>query len=423
MLFLAEGSPDRRFGLDEAASALKAVLGRLGGKNRVLAVPPDITRVHSLAGPLTEAAWEHFGDNLTDVLPAIGTHDPMRPDEIGAMFGRVPSRLFRVHDWRNGTELLGTVPGEFVRSVSEGLVDYDIPIEIAKRIAQGRHDLILSIGQVVPHEVAGMAGHVKNLFVGTGGSAAINRSHFLGAAFGMERIMGRAGTPVRKVLDYGADHFAKHLPVLYVLTVVGKDARGELALRGLFIGDDAECFRRAADLALRVNFRLLDEPLRKVVVYLDPREYRSTWLGNKSIYRTRMAIADGGELVVLAPGVEKFGEDAGVDAIIREYGYVGTPRILELMKSREDIRRNLCAAAHLIHGSSEGRFGITYCPGRLTRGEIEGVNFRYGDLAEMMRRYDPANLADGFNTMPDGEEIFFVSNPALGLWAHRDRFK
>jgi hypothetical protein len=238
----------------------------------------------------------------------------------------------------------------------------------------------------------------------------------------MERIMGRAHTPVRRVLNYGSDHFARHLPIIYVLTVVGKDPLGRLVVRGLFIGDDVECFQQAAELSLKVNFELLVKPIRKAVVYLDPSEFRSTWLGNKSIYRTRMAIADGGELIVLAPGVSEFGEDPGIDGLIRKYGYTGTPNVLDLVKKNEDLRQNLSAAAHLIHGSSEGRFTITYCPGKMARDEIENVHFRYARLETMLDRYDPGRLKDGFQTMPDGEEIFYISNPALGLWAYKGRF-
>jgi len=284
-------------------------------------------------------------------------------------------------------------------------------------------DLILSIGQIVPHEVIGMAGYNKNIFIGTGGPEGINKSHFLGAVYGMERMMGRADTPVRRVLNYASEHFAKHLPILYVLTVVGRGDDGKLIVRGLYIGDDAECFNLASALSLKVNFQMLDEPLKKVVVYLDPSEFKSTWLGNKSVYRTRMAIADGGELIVLAPALKEFGEDKQIDGLIRKYGYVTTPQVLEFVKDNEDLRNNLSAAAHLIHGSSENRFTITYCPGHLTKQEIESVNFRYADLTEMSKRYNPDKLTDGFNTLPGGEKIFYISNPALGLWAHKDRFK
>jgi hypothetical protein len=239
----------------------------------------------------------------------------------------------------------------------------------------------------------------------------------------MERMMGRADTPVRRVLNYGSEHFTNHLPIVYILTVIGRDDRGDLAIRGLFIGDDRECFYQAAELSLKVNFQMLDEPLDKVVVYLDPSEYRSTWLGNKSIYRTRMAIADGGELIILAPGLSTFGEDPNIDSLVRKYGYAGTPKVLELARTQEDLAQNLGTAAHLIHGSSEERFTITYCPGALTKEEIEQVNFRYADLGTMMEKYNPKKLSDGLNVLRNGEKIFFISNPALGLWADKKRFE
>jgi hypothetical protein len=238
----------------------------------------------------------------------------------------------------------------------------------------------------------------------------------------MERMMGRADTPVRRILNYAGEKFTPHLPIVYVQTVVGRDVDGRLQVRGLFVGDDTEVFTRAAALSLRVNFEMLEAPLAKVVVYLNPSEFKSTWLGNKAVYRTRMAMADRGELVVLAPGLREFGEDREIDRLIRKYGYRGTPATLAATKAQAELQHNLSAAAHLIHGSSEGRFDITYCPGHLTRQEIESVGFRYADLSAMTGRYDPAKLQDGWNTLPDGERIFFISNPALGLWAYRGRF-
>jgi nickel-dependent lactate racemase len=317
---------------------------------------------------------------------------------------------------------LGEVPGEFMLKVSEGKLDYPWPAQVNKLLRDGGHDLILSIGQVVPHEVVGFANYNKNIFVGTGGSMGIHRSHFLGAVYGMERMMGRANTPVRKVLNYASEHFATKLPIVYVQTVVGKNAAGRLAVRGLYIGDDAECFDRAAELSLKVNFQMLDCEIKKAVVFLDPHEFRSTWLGNKSVYRTRMALADNAELIVLAPAVHEFGEDAAIDKLIRKYGYCGTPATLEAVKNDPALAANLSAAAHLIHGSSEGRFRIRYCPGHLTREEIESVHFEYGDLAEYTAKYNPEKLKDGWNVV-DGEEIFYISNPGLGLWAYGDRFK
>jgi nickel-dependent lactate racemase len=423
MILFNRGSADTAFSLREVREALFSALDRLGEKKRVIAVPPDFTRFHSQAGALTEMAWEYYGSRLTDILPAIGTHFPMTGEEIGTMFGETPKKLFRNHDWRSGLATLGEVPPSFIKEVSEGKLDYGIPIQVDRLIADGSHDLILSIGQIVPHEVIGMAGFNKNIFVGTGGDEGINKTHFLGAVYGMERMMGRADTPVRRVLNYASEHFARHLPIVYVLTVVGKDDAGKLAIRGLYIGDEIECFNQAAALSLKINVNLLDAPIQKAVVYLDPSEFRSTWLGNKSIYRTRMALANHGELIVLAPELTRFGEDDKIDRLIRKYGYVGTPRVLELVRTQLDLRQNLGTAAHLIHGSSEGRFTVTYCTGGLTRHEVEGVGFQYEDLDTMMNRYNPSKLKDGYNTLADGEVVFYISNPGLGLWACRDRFE
>lgn len=428
MLYYEIGSIDLELGPDDLKKGLFEALDKMGSKQKVLVVPPDYTRLPSRAGELTEFTWEYYGERLTDVLPALGTHTPMTPNQIDHMFGKLPASLIREHDWRHDVVTVGTVPAAFVKEVSEGAVEFPWPAQVNKLLIEGRFDLILSIGQVVPHEVVGMANYNKNIFVGTGGVEGINKSHFVGASYGMERMMGHADTPVRRIFNYASEHFTNELPIVYVQTVVGLDkSDGKVKTRGLYIGDDFEVFDKAAKLSLLVNFDMLDEPLKKVVVYLDPTEFKSTWLGNKSVYRTRMAIDDDGELIILAPALKEFGEDKEIDRLIRKYGYFGTPATLKACDENVELRNNLSAAAHLIHGSSEGRFSITYCPGKgpenLTKEDIEGVGFKYADIDEVTSKYDPLKLRDGYNTMPDGEEIYYISNPALGLWAFKDRFK
>ena len=421
-LFFAAGSPTTEMSSAEIRAGLFEALTKLGERKRVLAVPPDFTRFHSQSGILTEMAWDFYGDRLLDVLPALGTHTAMSDTQIATMFGKTPRDLFRVHNWRDDIVTLGEVPGALMLEVSEGKLDYPWPAQVNKLLRDGGHDLILSIGQVVPHEVVGMANGSKNIFVGTGGVMGIHRSHFLGAVYGMERMMGRADTPVRRVLNYASEHFGHLMPqIVYVQTVVNKNAAGQLVLRGLYIGDDTECFELAAALSLQCNFLMMDREIGKAVVFLDPHEFHSTWLGNKSVYRTRMALADNAELIVLAPGVHEFGEDKMIDTLIRRYGYCGTPATLEAVKNDPQLAANLSAAAHLIHGSSEGRFTIRYCPGHLSRQEIEGVHYAYGDLRSYSAKYNPDKLKDGWN-MVDGEEIFYISNPGLGLWAYEGRF-
>jgi nickel-dependent lactate racemase len=423
MIYFERGSENDDLGLTGLEEGLVTALDKLDVKGRVLAIPPDFTRMHSFAGPLVQLTEKYYGNQLTDILPALGTHAPMSAKEIDEMFRGVSADKFRVHNWREDIVTLGEVPGRYLADISGGRVSYAWPAQVNRLLAEGGYELILSVGQVVPHEVIGMANYNKNIFVGTGGPEGINKSHFLGAVYGMEKIMGRSDTPVRQVLNYASREFAADLPIVYVQTVVSPDADRNLKIRGLYIGDDEECFEKASELSLKVNFEMLDRPLDKVVVYLDPHEFKSTWLGNKSIYRSRMALADEGELIVLGPGVKEFGEDRAIDGLIRKYGYRTSPEVLESVENNADLMDNLSAAAHLIHGSSENRFRITYCPGHLSREEIEGVGFRYAELDKMMRRYDPKELKDGFNTLPDGEEVFFISNPALGLWAYEGRFE
>ena len=422
MLYFSEGSPSSVIDDRRARELIDRMLLAMGQLDRVLLLPPDFTRRHSGAGELTVLLYERLRRHAhVEIMPALGTHAPMTELELETMFPGVPEPAFRVHDWRRELVRLGEVPAAHVREITEGKLDFPLACEINRLLVDEPWDRIISIGQLVPHEVAGIANHYKNVFVGVGGHDTINKTHFIGAVCGMEAAMGRAHTPVRAVFEYMARHFTCDLPITYVLTVRAADAGGTLVTRGMYAGDDAACFRDGAVLCQKVNIDLFDEPISKVVVYLDPTEYKSTWLGNKAIYRTRMAMAAGGELIILAPGVGSFGEDPEIDRLIRRYGYRGTAHTLQAVRQNKELAANLAAAAHLIHGSSEGRFGITYCPGKLTRADVEAVGFSYGDLVQIRELYKPAALRDGWNDVK-GDRVFFVSNPGLGLWALRSQF-
>jgi len=426
-VFIEQSGLDQALTFEEQCALLDRALRQWERPlRRVLLLPPDITRINSGVGPLTAWLYERLKPK-TDVhiMPALGTHNPMTPDELRTMFGeRIPLDAFSVHDWRRGIVHLGDIEPEFIRELSEGRLDYPVRVEVSRRLFDG-YDLIISLGQIVPHEVAGMANYTKNICVGAGGADIVNKSHFLGAVYGMERIMGRAENPVRRLLDTAAARYLPDLPILYVLTVMARNPQTRaMEMRGLFIGEDRCAYERGAALSRKVNLDLLDEPVDKVIVYLDPEEFKSTWLGNKAVYRTRMAIADGGELIVLAPGLRQFGEDPTIDRLIRKYGYRGTQATLDAVRANTDLQENLSAAAHLIHGSSEGRFRVTYCPGPgVSEAEIRSVGFDYAPLSKMIERYDPERLSDGWNELSVGERVYFISHPGLGLWAERSRFE
>ena len=392
-----------------------AILSQKDRLRKVLLLPPDFTRFHSGAGKIANHLYHVLKDTCqVDVMPTLGTHVPMTDEEIRQMYGDIPLERFIVHNWREDVVKLGEVPQEYVTEVSEGLVNEAIPVEVNRLVVDPSYDLVLSIGQVVPHEVVGMANYGKNL---CGGKDMINIVHMLGAFYGLERLMGRDFSPVRKVFDYAEEHFLQKVPLCYILTVTTAP-KGEIQMHGLFIGRERRAFEEAVALAQQTNMIFVDKPMKKCVVLLDEHEFKTTWVGNKAVYRTRMAIADGGELIVLAPGVDKFGEDASIDKLIRKYGYCGREKVLELVDKPEcgDLRENLSVAAHLIHGSSDGRFHITYCTTHLTENEVRGVCFGYMPYAEAAQKYDPAVLTDGYHEI-DGEKIFYISNPALGLWS------
>lgn len=415
---------DRGLSPEEIRSAL---LRSLEGRQlkKVLIIPPDCSRFHSGGGFIT---CEYYKALLkrgveVDVMPALGTHDPLTPDQAAMMYPDIPCGKLIAHNWRTDVVKLGEVPGDYISKITDGLWEDGLSVEINRRVLDPSYDLILSVGQVVPHEVIGMSNHSKNLFVGVGGSDMINKSHMIGAVYGMERMMGRDHTPVRKIFDYALEHFLRELPIVYVLTVTTVLGR-DICTHGLFIGEGRNCLEKAIKLAQKKNIIFVPHDLRKCVTFLDPHEIHTTWIGNKSVYRTRMAMADGGELIVLAPGVERFGEDPMQDKLIRKYGYRGRRKILSDFRDPEngDIRENMGTAAHLIHGSPDGRFTVTYAVKNISREEIDAVGFQGASYDEMIKRYDPRKLMPGYNTLLDGEEIYYIPNPAIGLWISRDRF-
>ncbi|MHA2295410.1 MAG: lactate racemase domain-containing protein [Candidatus Hodarchaeales archaeon] len=419
----SEGSSRHSITIEDKKRLLIEILEKMDSLRKVLIIPPDFSRFHSGAGEITQILYELLPKKCQiDIIPALGTHSPMTDKQIALMFGNIPIERFIIHNWRNDVIKIGEIPYSFIKEVSFDELDYSINVDVNRILIDGNYDMVFSIGQVVPHEVAGMANENKNIFVGLGGVDMINKSHFLGAMHGIEHILGQIDTPVREVFNYAEERFLVDIPITYILTVSDINESGNLVVRGFFSGDDHEAFKQAARLSQEVNINILDESLEKIVVYLDPDEYKSTWLGNKAIYRTRMAIADEGHLIILSPGLKKFGEDKVIDQLIRKHGYVTKREILKLVKNKQDLRNNLSVVAHLIHGSSEGRFQVKYCPKHVSKEEITNVNYLYGELHEIMKRYDPKKLVDGYNELDDGEKIFFISNPATGLWTVRDKF-
>ena len=388
---------------------------------RVLLLPPDLTRAHSGAGRITELLFNALPDAHVEVIPTLGQHLPHTEAENKWMFGSIPEDRIFAHDWRNGCTHVGTIPAAMVKDTTDGAADWDIPVDLNSKLINEPWDLIVNIGHVVPHEVLGFANHNKNYFIGLGGKDTICASHIAAAVYGIENNLGCLISPLRACYNWSEKQHLASLPDVYLQIVMRRDEQNCLVTSGIYVGDDLETYLEAAKASREQNITVFDEPIRKVVAVMQADEFRATWVANKAVYRTRMAIADGGELLILAPGVERFGEQPEVDALIRKYGYKGTAITLSLYRTEADMQEIPHGVAHLIHGSSEGRFTITYAPGHLTQAEIEQVGYQYADLTEMQRRYDPLVMKEGWNILPDGEKVFYIGTPSAGLWSTREK--
>jgi nickel-dependent lactate racemase len=389
---------------------------------KVLLLPPDITRAHSGAGRLTELLYQIFSQEAdVHVIPTLGQHVPHTPEENRRMFGSIPEERIHAHDWVGGSVRIGEVPAEFMKEKTGGAADWPLPVVLNEKLMREPWDIILNVGHVVPHEVLGFANHNKNYFIGLGGKETICAAHIASACYGIENNMGTLVTPVRACFNKAEDDFLGHLPDVYVQIVMARNAQGQLATTGLYVGDDLETYLQAAKQSREENITILDEPIKKVVCVMQGDEFYSTWVANKAVYRTRMALADDGELLIIAPGLKRFGEQPEVEQIIRKYGYCGTPKVMEAYRSDPFLRNYAHAAAHLIHGSSEGRFRITYAPGFLSKAEIEGIGYGYADLGETLKKYPLDILHEGYNDMINGERIFFIPTPSAGLWATKQK--
>lgn len=402
--------------LDEARSRLCKDF------RRVLLLPPDLTRMHSGAGWITESIYRKLPKTCdVHVIPTLGQHVPHTPEENRAMFGSIPNERIHAHDYKHGVTRLGVVPASVMEEKSGGKVRVEIPIDLNSMLVGEKWDLVVNVGHVVPHEVLGFANHNKNYFIGLGGKETLCASHIAAAYFGIENNLGRLITPLRACYNYAEEKFLAHLPDVFVQIVMARDEQQRYVQTGLHVGDDLETYLVAARQSRRQNVTLLDEPVKKIVAVMQADEFRSTWVANKAVYRTRLAMADGGELLIIAPGLERFGEQPEIEQIIRRYGYCGTPRVMELLKTQRDLQEFANGAAHLMNGSPEGRFRVTYAPGKLTKQEIESVHFGYADLDDTLKRYPPDRLTEGWNTMPDGERIYFINTPSAGLWSTKAR--
>jgi len=325
---------------------------------RVLAVIPDRTRDDNtdVLFPIISQELAVVGASRFDALVAQGTHPPMTNAEKRAKIGAGHSPMplvgeFFDHHWDRPSELitLGTLSGADVSSLTGGLMNREVPVQLNAHLAPGQYDVVFVIGATVPHEVAGFAGGAKYFFPGVAGPELTHLTHWLGALATIERVIGRIETPTRRVIEAAADRVPA--PVLAFTSVSTRNDAG-LRTHALFAGDLRETVRSAAEVSSRVHVRYTGRRYRRVVALLD-EHYDELWVGGKASYKVGGIIEDGGELVIYAPHLTGISTTHG--RLIEKYGYAPLEQVREMVEQSDELQANLCVAAHLAHVSYAGR--------------------------------------------------------------------
>ncbi|HEX6650606.1 MAG TPA: lactate racemase domain-containing protein [Pyrinomonadaceae bacterium] len=334
---------------------LRQVLDVVQPGERVLAIIPDKTRDDSthLLFPIANDFLSKREVASFDVLVAQGTHAAMSESQKLIKIGSTnfSGQLFD-HRWDDPEELIiiGELSAETVEQLTGGLLTDAVPVSLNKLLAPGIYDTILVFGATVPHEVAGFAGGAKYFFPGVAGPELTHTTHWLGALAGIENIIGRIDTPTRLLIEAAADLVSAR--IISLNTVVSRTHDEELVTYALFAGDIREAFRRAAEVSSRVHIRYTGRKYKRVVALLDPH-YDELWVGGKASYKLGAIIEEGGELIIYAPHLTRLSETHG--ALIEKYGYAPLESVRDMLGVSQELRENLCIAAHLAHVAYAGR--------------------------------------------------------------------
>lgn len=358
---------------------------------RVLAIIPDKTRddnTHVLF-PIASEFLSRRGVAAFDALVAQGTHPPMSQSQKLSKIGcdEFSGQLFD-HRWDDPEELitLGELSVETVRELTNGLIETGVPVSINKLLGPGIYDTVLVFGATVPHEVAGFAGGAKYFFPGVAGPELTHTTHWLGALAGIENIIGRVDTPTRRLIEAATDLIDAR--IISLNTVVSRRSDDELMTYALYTGDIREAFRRAAEVSRQVHIRYTGRKYKRVIALLDPH-YDELWVGGKASYKLGAIIEEGGELIIYAPHLTRLSETHG--ALIEKYGYAPLESVRDMLGVSQELRENLCIAAHLAHVAYEGRFKITMATG-LDEETCRRVNLGYMDYRGFEIREDQDTL-------------------------------
>ena len=341
--------------LSSLTAIIQQALDVIQPGERVLAIIPDKTRDDNthLLFPIANEFLSKRGVASFDALVAQGTHPPMSQSQKLAKIGlsKFSGQIFD-HRWDEPNELitLGELSAETVRRLTDGLIEQAVPVSINKLLAPGIYDTVLVFGATVPHEVAGFAGGAKYFFPGVAGPELTHTTHWLGALAGIENIIARVDTPTRRLIEAAAELITAR--IISLNTVVSRELDGELITYALFAGEIRESFRHAAEVSRQVHIRYTGRKYKRVIALLDPH-YDELWVGGKASYKLGAIVEEGGELIIYAPQLTKLSETHGT--LIEKYGYAPLECVRDMLGVSQELRENLCIAAHLAHVAYAGR--------------------------------------------------------------------
>ncbi len=331
----------------------------LKGCQSILIIVDDFTRhtpvqkiLPPLIGQMKQAGIKADG---IKILLALGTHRAMTEQEIIEKFGKEFSKNHRIvnHEWWD--------PSRLARF---GETEKGTPILVNRMVEEA--DLIIGIGQIVPHRVSGFSGGGNIVQPGICGEETTGKTHWLSAQFEGREILGKIENPVKEEIE----QVAQRAGLKWIINTI-QDGSGKLMTA--VAGDPIQAYRAGARHSSEIYQSKLSEEAE--IVITDSHPYDSDlWVAAKGIYASELVVNEGGIVILVSPCPE------GVcpsHPEILQWGYRRFEDIKEMV-SQKKIKK-LTAAAHLVHVGrviKERARGILVCPG-ISKEEAEKLGFLY----------------------------------------------
>ncbi|MHC4243755.1 MAG: lactate racemase domain-containing protein [Planctomycetota bacterium] len=316
---------------------------------RILVIIPDNTR----SGPIGDVFKLMFDclenkAKAVDCLVALGTHQPLSEEQICTRLcmtaeqrsSKYASVNFFNHEWEKAETFtsIGRITADEIEQISGGLFREEVDIAINKKILE--YDEFFILGPVFPHELVRFSGRHKYIFPGIAGDDIIHFFHWLGGVITNPVINGNKWTPTRQVVEKAAS-FLTMPHKLFAIVALEED------LKGIFIGDTAEAWEKAADLSEQVHITYKDKSYN-TILGLAPEMYDDIWTAGKVMYKLEPILADGATLIIYAPHITEISYTHG--KWLDKIGYHTRDYFLKRMEQFEGVPRGIIAHSTHVKG-------------------------------------------------------------------------